>query len=68
MRVTLWIFAAAALLFNAGARADTLDDIKKRGEMIIGLEAAYVPYDPSKTARSSDSTARSANGSPRNSA
>lgn len=27
------------------ARADTLDDIKKRGEMVVGMEAAYVPYE-----------------------
>jgi polar amino acid transport system substrate-binding protein len=27
------------------ARADTLDDVKKRGTLIIGTEAAYVPYE-----------------------
>jgi ABC-type amino acid transport substrate-binding protein len=40
MRVWPWIYAAVALLLHVGARADTLDDIKKRGEMVIGLEAA----------------------------
>jgi polar amino acid transport system substrate-binding protein len=48
MRVRLWIYAAVALLMQAGARADTLDDIKKRGEMVIGMEAAYVPYESIK--------------------
>jgi hypothetical protein len=28
---------------NASARADTLDDIEKKGEMVVGMEAAYVP-------------------------
>ena len=37
---TIGIFVAAS-----GAHADTLDDIKKRGEMIVGVEAAYVPYE-----------------------
>jgi len=27
------------------ARADTLDEVKKRGTLIIGTEAAYVPYE-----------------------
>jgi len=27
------------------ARAETLDEIKKRGEMVVGVEAAYVPYE-----------------------
>jgi polar amino acid transport system substrate-binding protein len=27
------------------ARADTLDDVKKRGTLIVGTEAAYVPYE-----------------------
>jgi polar amino acid transport system substrate-binding protein len=27
------------------ARADTLDEIKKRGTLIVGTEAAYVPYE-----------------------
>src|SRR3984957_19502115 len=45
MRVGTWIAAAAVLMFTGWARADTLDDIKKRGEMVIGMEAAYVPYE-----------------------
>jgi polar amino acid transport system substrate-binding protein len=48
MRISPWIFAAAVFLFNAGVRADTLDEIKKRGEMVIGMEAAYVPYESIK--------------------
>jgi polar amino acid transport system substrate-binding protein len=28
-----------------GARADTLEDVKKRGTLVIGTEAAYVPYE-----------------------
>jgi polar amino acid transport system substrate-binding protein len=27
------------------ARADTLDEVKKRGTLIVGTEAAYVPYE-----------------------
>lgn len=48
MPVKPWIFAAVALLFSSGVRADTLDEIKKRGEMVIGMEAAYVPYESIK--------------------
>src|SRR5580698_4217057 len=48
MLVRLWIFAAVVLLSCTGARADTLDEIKKRGEMVIGMEAAYVPYESIK--------------------
>jgi polar amino acid transport system substrate-binding protein len=46
MPIRTWMFAAAALLlFPATTRADTLDEIKKRGEMVIRMEAAYVPYE-----------------------
>jgi polar amino acid transport system substrate-binding protein len=51
MRLPAWMFAgfAAAALFSQNlARADTLDEIKKRGEMVIGMEAAYVPYESVK--------------------
>jgi polar amino acid transport system substrate-binding protein len=51
MQIRTWFFAgcaAAALLFSVAAKADTLDDIKKRGEMVIGMEAAYVPYESFK--------------------
>lgn len=27
------------------ARADTLEDVKKRGTLVVGMEAAYVPYE-----------------------
>jgi len=45
MKVGTWIAAALVLLVAGWAHADTLDDIKKRGEMVIGMEAAYVPYE-----------------------
>jgi polar amino acid transport system substrate-binding protein len=49
MRARTLMAAALALLLTPlishWATADTLDDIKKRGEMVIGLEAAYVPYE-----------------------
>src|ERR1700727_57315 len=48
MLVKPWIFAAAVLLLGASAWADTLDEIKKRGEMGIGTEAADVPYESIK--------------------
>jgi polar amino acid transport system substrate-binding protein len=38
----------AALWGLAGtraARADTLDEVKKRGTLVVGMEAAYVPYE-----------------------
>jgi polar amino acid transport system substrate-binding protein len=40
--------AAAGILGMASirpARADTLDEVKKRGTLVIGTEAAYVPYE-----------------------
>lgn len=44
-----WLIAACGTLVLQGAitsaRADTLDDIKKKGEMVVGMEAAYVPYE-----------------------
>ncbi len=39
---------SAALLGTSGtraARADTLDEVKKRGSLVVGMEAAYVPYE-----------------------
>ena len=44
MKIGTWIAAAIFLVTN-WAYADTLDEIKKRGEMVIGMEAAYVPYE-----------------------
>jgi polar amino acid transport system substrate-binding protein len=36
----------AVSLFNIGtARADTFEDAKKRGTLMVGTEAAYVPYE-----------------------
>jgi polar amino acid transport system substrate-binding protein len=44
-----WLIAACGTFVLHGAiasaRADTLDDIKKKGEMVVGMEAAYVPYE-----------------------
>lgn len=43
-----WLIAACGTLVLHSvvpARADTLDDVKKKGEMIVGMEAAYVPYE-----------------------
>ena len=39
--------SAALLAMPAirSARADTLDEVKKRGTLIVGMEAAYVPYE-----------------------
>lgn len=36
---------AAVLLMVNLAHADTLDEIRKRGEMVVGMEAALVPYE-----------------------
>jgi polar amino acid transport system substrate-binding protein len=37
---------ALGIVFSARvASADVMDDIKKRGEMVIGMEVAYVPYE-----------------------
>ncbi|MFQ5938070.1 MAG: transporter substrate-binding domain-containing protein [Acidiferrobacterales bacterium] len=44
------IFAAAAVVAAAPAVADAVDDIKKRGKLIVGTKADYKPYgfrDPS---------------------
>jgi polar amino acid transport system substrate-binding protein len=39
------VFAIGALAAVSAARADALDDAKKRGTLMIGTEAAYVPYE-----------------------
>jgi polar amino acid transport system substrate-binding protein len=47
-RTVLTGVGSAALLGLAGtrpARADTLEEVKKRGTLIVGMEAAYVPYE-----------------------
>ena len=48
-RRTLLLGAGAAAMVGAAglreARADALADAKKRGTLIIGMEAAYVPYE-----------------------
>ncbi len=47
-RTVLTAAGSAALLGIAGtraARADTLDEVKKRGTLVVGMEAAYVPYE-----------------------
>ncbi len=48
-RRSLMLGAGAAAMVGLGgvsaARADALQDAKKRGTLIIGMEAAYVPYE-----------------------
>src|ERR1700733_4513902 len=47
-RTVLTAAGSAALLGITGtraARADTLDEVKKRGTLVVGMEAAYVPYE-----------------------
>lgn len=47
-RTVLTGAGSAALLGLAGtraARADTLEEVKKRGTLVVGMEAAYVPYE-----------------------
>ncbi len=47
-RTVLTGAGSAALWGLAGtraARADTLDEVKKRGTLVVGMEAAYVPYE-----------------------
>ena len=48
-RRTLLAGAGSAVLLGLAtaqkAHADTLDEVKKRGTLIVGTEAAYVPYE-----------------------
>jgi polar amino acid transport system substrate-binding protein len=48
-RRTLLTGAGAASLVGLpaihSARADTMDEVKKRGTLIVGMEVAYVPYE-----------------------
>ncbi len=37
--------ALLGLTTTRQARADTLDDVKQRGTLVVGMEAAYVPYE-----------------------
>jgi polar amino acid transport system substrate-binding protein len=39
------VAASLTLLPLGAARADTFEEVKKRGTLIIGTEAAYVPYE-----------------------
>lgn len=44
------LFTAAAMMAAGSAAADAVDDIKKRGKLIVGVKADYKPYgfrDPS---------------------
>src|SRR5229473_2589588 len=44
----LWkagLCAVSVLVSASVASADILDDIKKKGEMVVGMEVAYVPYE-----------------------
>jgi len=41
---------AAAFVWTTGANADVLDDVKKRGKLVVGVKADYKPFgfrDPS---------------------
>lgn len=42
------ILGTLGLLSLSTARADTMSDVKKRGTLMIGTEAAYVPYESFK--------------------
>ena len=47
-RTVLTGAGSAALIGLAGARAaraDVMDELKKRGTLVVGMEAAYVPYE-----------------------
>ena len=46
-RAVLTGAGSAALLGSStrAAQADTLDEVKKRGTLVVGMEAAYVPYE-----------------------
>jgi polar amino acid transport system substrate-binding protein len=48
-RRTVLIGAGSAAVLSLPAirpaRADTLDEVKKRGTLVVGMEAAYVPYE-----------------------
>jgi polar amino acid transport system substrate-binding protein len=44
----LTVAGSATVIGLAGARtahADTLEEVKKRGTLVVGMEAAYVPYE-----------------------
>ena len=45
MTVRAWLLTACVLGWPMFAQADTVADIKQRGEMVVGMEAAYVPYE-----------------------
>ena len=50
LKVATLLAVAAGLLSATAARADVLDDIKKRGTLIVGVKADYKPFgfrDPS---------------------
>ncbi len=43
--LTAGVGALALTVATSAVRADILDDIKKKGEMVVGMEVAYVPYE-----------------------
>lgn len=46
MKRTLSILLlASSSLIHGAANADTLDDIKSRGELVVGMEVAYKPFE-----------------------
>ncbi|MFM9847031.1 MAG: transporter substrate-binding domain-containing protein [Hyphomicrobiaceae bacterium] len=49
-RILIAALGAASLAIGAAAHADVLDDIKKRGKLVVGVKADYKPFgfrDPS---------------------
>src|SRR5262245_29353531 len=45
LMTTVWVASMSLVATTWTARADALDDLKKRGEMVIGMEVAYQPYE-----------------------
>jgi len=43
--LTTGMGALALTVAASAVQADILDDIKKKGEMVVGMEVAYVPYE-----------------------
>lgn len=39
------VLSVSSLLHGTAASADTLDDIKSRGELVVGMEVAYKPFE-----------------------
>src|SRR3546814_12824710 len=44
LALTAGIAALATAAITSGASADVIDDIRKRGKLIVGVKADYAPY------------------------